>query len=176
MNKTSLMSLTAVVFSLVISLAATVHAAPPEAFKVVPIPKREHGYHNFKSMVIGSQQGLDAFLKSVAQGAAMGWNDGAGVTKALKQAKLDFNQQELVLLRHTEGSGSVQVKFEKPQLKKGTLICKINRKEPEIGTADMAYYCFAVAVTKKDVKSVELHVPGKKPVVIAIGEEQAEDK
>ena len=176
MNKTYWTSLTGVGILLVVLLAVTVHAAQPNAFEIVPIPPREHGYNNFKTMVIHSQKELDALLKSVAQGAAMGWNDGAGVTKALKQAKLNFNQQELVLLRHTEGSGSVQVKFERPQLKKGTLICKISRKEPEVGTADMAYYCFAVAVTKQEVKSVELHVPGKKPVTIAGGEEQANNK
>ncbi len=61
-------------------------------------------------------------------------------------------------LRHTGGSGSVRVAFDKPVLRNGVLPCPITREAPEVGTDDMAYYCFALAVWKSDVIAVELHV------------------
>jgi hypothetical protein len=37
----------------------------------------------------------------------------------------------------------------------------------------MAYYCFALAVSKSDVGKVELHVGGKKSIGLSIVEKQS---
>ncbi len=104
-----------------------------------------------------SQKDLDSFLTDKSR--QMGWNQRQAFEDALRNAKLDFSKEALVLLRHTEGSGSVKVAFETPVLKGRKLLCEIKGKPipPGYGgTADMAYYCFALAVSKAHVSEVEL--------------------
>lgn len=128
-----------------------------QSFRVIPIPAREHGYYTFESIVIRSQKDLDSFLTDRSRRG--GWNRKHAFEDALLNAKLDFSKEALVLLRHTEGSGSVKVAFETPVLRDRTLHCEINGKPipPGYGgTADMAYYCYAVAVSKAHVSKVEL--------------------
>jgi hypothetical protein len=127
-----------------------------QSLRIIPIPIREHGYSNFHSIVFTSQDDLDSFLTDTS--TQIGWNSRQAFEDALLSAKLDFSKEALVLLRHTEGSGSVQVTFETPVLKDSTLFCEIRGKPfpPGYGgTADMAYYGFAVAVSKSRVRQVE---------------------
>ena len=128
-----------------------------QSFRIIPILKRENGYGNFESMAFVSKDELNSFLKNTA--TQIGWNNRQEFEDALRNAKVDFTKEALVLLRHDEGSGSVQVTFEPPLLQDGRLICKIQGKRfpPGYGgTADMAYYCFAVVVSKAAVTEVEL--------------------
>ncbi len=128
-----------------------------QAFRTIPIQKRETGYSNFASIAFMSKDDLDSFLKNTS--TQLGWNNRQEFEDALRNAKLDFTKEALVLLRHTEGSGSVQVTFETPILQARKLLCEIRGKPipPGYGgTADMAYYCFAVAVSKSAVSQVEL--------------------
>jgi hypothetical protein len=130
-----------------------------QSFKIIPIPTRENGYSNFASIVIMSKADLDSFLTETSR--QIGWNNRQGFEDALLNAKLDFSKEALVLLRHTESSGSVQVTFETPILQGRNLVCEIRGKPipPGYGgTADMAYYCFAVAVSKSQISKVELQV------------------
>lgn len=76
-----------------------------------------------------------------------------------------------MLLRHTEGSGSVQINFRQPRVKEKRIICQIDRKEPEVGTGDMAYYCFAMAVVKADVPEVAMQISGSKPIIVSVRKE-----
>jgi hypothetical protein len=71
----------------------------------IPILKRENGYSHFESKVISSQNELDAFLAR----AVKRFNDPETFENAIRQSQVDFNNESLVLLRHTEGSGSVRV-------------------------------------------------------------------
>jgi hypothetical protein len=128
-----------------------------ESFRIIPIPKREHGYNNFTSIAITSHVDFDSFLRRTS--AQTGWNNRKEFADALREAKVDFTKEALVLLRHSESSGSVQVTFETPVLQEKTLICKIHGKAFRTGfggTADMAYYCFAVVVCTLAVNQVEL--------------------
>lgn len=126
-------------------------AAP---FRTININQREFGYSNFESMAITTSEDLNAFLEEMSQ---LGWNNRQQFVDALLNAKIDFNQEALVLLRHTEGSGSVGVSFETPVLQDKTLLCEIRGKFPGgMGTADMAYHCFALAVSKSLVDKVQL--------------------
>jgi len=123
-----------------------------QSFRIIPIPKRG-GYGNFGSIVLLSKHDMDSFLKKTSRHLGQEFED------ALRNAKLDFTEEALVLLRHTEGSGSVQVVFETPILQDRKLLCQIRGKPipPGYGgTADMADYCFAVAVYKSHVSQVEL--------------------
>ena len=167
MNKTCQIRSGMVACLVITVCASNIHGADAASFKSIPIPKKENGYSNFKSTVIRSQSELDTFLQR-GSGQDRGWNNRADFEKALAQVKLDFDRESLVLLRHTEGSGSVQVNFRQPRVKGRTLICQIDRKEPEVGTADMAYYCFALAVVKADVAAVEMQVSGRKPIILSI--------
>lgn len=128
-----------------------------QPFRTIPIPKRENGYSNFASIAFMSREAMDAFLADTS--TKIGWNNRQEFEEALLNAKVDFSKEALVLLRHTEGSGSVQVTFEKPELQDRKLICAIRGRPipPGYGgTADMAYYCFAVVVSKSEVSQVEL--------------------
>lgn len=128
-----------------------------EAFRIIPIPPREHGYNNFASIVFKSKKDLDSFLTDTS--TQIGWNNRKAFEDALLNAKVDFSKEALVLLRHTEGSGSVKVAFETPVLRDRNLLCVIRGRPipPGFGgTADMAYYCFAVAVSKAQINKVEL--------------------
>ena len=128
------------------------------SFRVIPIPAREHGYYTFKSIVIRSQKDLDSFLTD-NRSRRGGWKKKRAFEDALINAKLDFSKEALVLLRHTENSWSVHVAFETPVLRDRTLHCEINGKliPPGYGgTGDMAYYCYALAVSKAHVSKVEL--------------------
>jgi hypothetical protein len=128
-----------------------------QSFRIIPIPKREHGYSNFASVAIMSQNDMNSFLRGTSK--QMGWNNKQEFEDALRHAKLDFSEEALVLLRHTEGSGSVQVTFETPILQDRKLLCEIRGRPipPGYGgTTDMAYYCFAVVVSKSEVSQVEL--------------------
>ncbi|MDP2991557.1 MAG: hypothetical protein Q8O57_13435, partial [Kiritimatiellota bacterium] len=169
MNKTYLIRLGTVALLVVTVFASNIHGEEAASFKIVPIPKEEHGYSNFESTVITSQSELDTFLQKGSKRQDMGWNNRADFEKALAQAKLDFDRESLVFLRHTEGSGSVQVNFRQPRVKERKLICQIDRKDPEgAGTGDMAYYCFALAVVKADVEAVEMQASGRKPIILSI--------
>ena len=137
-----------------------------KTFRLIPIPKRAYGYGRMDSVVIRTKAELDGFLKGVPRQG--GWNNRKGFEDAIGKAKVDFGKEALVLLCHAETSGSVQVTFRKPTLRGRRLTCRIAREVPEIGTADMAYYCFALAVSKSDVSKVELQVAGRKSIEIEL--------
>ena len=151
------------------------------SFRVIPIPRRDHGYNNFASIAFKSKEELDSFLKDPS--LQIYWNNRQEFENALHDAKVDFTKEALVLLRHTEGSGSVQVTFQTPVLQDTKLLCEIRGKAipPGYGaTADMAFYCFAVAVSKSAVSQVELQaVSGGfserrlPPIVFTITEKKA---
>jgi hypothetical protein len=128
-----------------------------QSFRIIPIPKGDTGYSNFGSILLRSKNDMDSFLEKTS--TQMGWNNRQKFEDALRNAKVDFSKEALILLRHTEGSGSVQVVFEPPILKDRKLLCEIQGKPIPAGyggTADMAYYCFAVAVSKSQIRQVEL--------------------
>ena len=128
-----------------------------QSFRVIPIPTRENGYGNFESIVFMSKKDLDSFLTNTS--TQIGWNNRQGFLDALLNAKVDFSKEALVLLRHTEGSGSTKVTLEAPVLQGRTLVSEIEGKPfpPGYGgTDDIAYYCFAIAVSKAHVSQVEL--------------------
>ncbi len=176
MNKTCLLQLGMVALLVVFVSASNIRAEEAASLRIIPIPKEEHGYSNFESTVITSQSDMDTFLQKGSKGQDMGWNNRADFEKALAQAKLDFDRESLVLLRHTEGSGSVQINFRQPRFKEKNIICQIDRKEPEMGTTDMAYYCFALAVAKTDVTEVEMQISGRKPIILSLRKEKASNK
>lgn len=176
MKKTYLTQLGVAALLMVIFFAPNVHSKDATFFRIVPIPKEDHGYSNFESTVITSHGELDAFLQKDSKGQGMGWNNRLDFENALTKARLDFNQEALVLLRHTESSGSVQVNFRKPRLKGRKLICRIDRNDPKMGTTNMAYYCFALVVVKTDIKEVELNISGKKPIILSVRREQPSNK
>jgi hypothetical protein len=128
-----------------------------QPFRTIDILKRENGYGNFESVAFQSQKDLDSFLNKVAlQG---GWNRKGEFVNALRNANVDFSKEALVLLRHYEGSGSVNVEFKAPVLEGKKLVCEIEGipiPEGFGGTGDVAYYCMAVVVSKTHISQVEL--------------------
>lgn len=152
-----------------LSMHTRSQSADDAAVRAVAVPARENGYSNFETTIIASKTDLDQFLKKIAD--QPGWNDQAGFTKTITEAKLDFTKELLVLIRRDEGSGSVQVTFHKPVVEGKKVVCKIDRKVPEMGTADMAFYCHALAVAKDGPTEIELQIQGGQPVTIPLKKE-----
>ncbi|HYW69749.1 MAG TPA: hypothetical protein VE961_01865, partial [Pyrinomonadaceae bacterium] len=146
--------LSAVLLTLVFH-AGPLAAQERPAFRVIPIPQREDGYDNFESIAFNTKAEFESFLTGAAP--QIGRTHPQAFIAELKKADIDFTREALVLLRHTESSGSVQVTFETPTLADRKLICQIRGKPVNgIGTGDMAYYCFAVVVSRALVGEVEL--------------------
>lgn len=124
------------------------------SFRTINIPQREQGYDFFDSMAITSSEDFKAFIDEVSQHGY--WNNRKPFIDGLLNAQVDFNREALVLLRHTEGSGSARVSLETPVLQEKTLLCEIRGELRTAGTADMAYHCFALAVSKALVDKVQL--------------------
>ena len=151
---------------LLVGCAQGTEAEP--SVRTIPIAKREHGYSNFHTTAIASQAALDRFLETESKAEGMGWNNRVAFDRAIAAAGLNFEKEVLVLLRHTEGSGSVQVDFRPPTVESGKVICRIGRREPETGTADMAYYCFALAVPKSGITAVEIRASGREAIIMPL--------
>lgn len=155
-------------FAIGLYFGGRANADDEKYFKIIPIPSEEHGYSNFESIVIATQDELDAFLAKGSNEQGMGWNNRAGFENALNAGALDFKKQALVLLRHTEGSGSTEIHFLNPEIKAKRLVARVERKEFEVGVDVVAFYCFALNVPKSDVTEVQWRVPGQKPVILQI--------
>lgn len=124
-------------------------------FRMINVPKEEHGYHHFESEVIDSQEKFDSFVKQIE--AQEHWNDKDVFLKIISEAKVDFTKEALVLIRQTEGTGSTRVNFSGCRLNTEKLVCRIQRIPPSgAGLAVMAYYCFGLVVEKDKVKRVEV--------------------
>src|ERR1051325_266369 len=151
-----------------------------QPFRTIPLATREGGYSNFESVVVMTEADLESFLNETS--AQIGWNNRREFEASLRNAKLDFAVEALVLLRHDETSGSVQVTFETPVLRDRELLCVIRGKpfpRGNGGTTDMASYCFALAVSKSQINRVELQrIQGGfserrlAPIVLSINETQ----
>lgn len=138
------------------------------SIRTLPIPKEEHGYRNFSSTVISSPDELKAFLKTSLGTQGMEWSNRKDFEEGIIQAQLNFDKEALVVVRHTEGSSSTGINFRCPLVKGKRLLCQIERNEPEIGTPSMAYYCFALAVSKRRIAEIELKVPGKQAILLTL--------
>ncbi len=141
----------------------------PPAFRAIPVPREGSGYSRGKTTVIRSQDELDALLAKLPgwdwRGFPPGPDNEVGkkaLVDAIRVAEIDFAKEALVLQFHEEGSGSNQVSSLEPELDPATgkLTLRIRVKRPEVGTADMAYYCFAFAVSKAEVGTVRFEVVG----------------
>lgn len=110
---------------------------------------REHGYAQFPSKVITSQDGLDRFLNQVTNDD--NWNSKEEFLNQLDGIEIDFSSENILFYRMTEGSGSVQLSIQEPTLSpsENEILIEIKRDVPEIGTDDMAYYTLAYRVDKR---------------------------
>ena len=130
-----------------------------EPFRTINIRRGDNGYSYFGSMVITSSQDFKAFLDELSQ--QLFWTNRQEFVDALLNAKIDFNQEALVLLRHDDGFGGVNVPFETPVVQDKTLVCEIRGQEIRgAGFGIVAYHCFALAVSKSLVNKVQLNAPG----------------
>jgi len=124
------------------------------SFRIINIYQRESGYNYFDSMAITSAEDFKAFLEEVSR--QQYWSNKQGFIDALLQAKVDFNQEALVLLRH-DAAGAARVTLETPVLQDKTLLCEIRSELLGASAGDMPFHCFALAVSKSVVNKVQLN-------------------
>jgi hypothetical protein len=149
------------IFFLIVSSQA--FAQDVKGFRRIDIPEEEHGYQHFESLVIDSREQFDAFVKQIEMQSA--WNDREGFLKAIRDAKVNFARESLVLIRQTEGSASIKLELHTDELRDDKLVLRIQRLSPSgSGISVVAFYCFALAVDKDWVKQVEVWViPDSQP-------------
>ncbi len=149
---------------------SAIKAGPAEKasrpFRIIGIPKTGSSYSSFDSTVIYTKAEFDGLLEKT--GEQKGWSRYQEFADALAAAKIDFDKEALVLLRHTENSMSVRVELKPPELRAGILNCEIDQGRPTALPA-MELFCFALAVSKAEVKGVVLSVGGKEKSRLAIG-------
>lgn len=131
----------------------------------IHIQEREHGYSNFPTTVITSADSLNNFLNQLLPQSA--WNDKQPFLDSLTQAQIDFDSENLLLFRHTEGSGSNIVSVKEPYLEDEIIVIEIKRHIPSVGTCDMANYCFAYRI-KKEFKQIKFEIEKMDDVLIEI--------
>lgn len=145
-------ALASAIFAMLLALGGGTICMADGEFRQISMPARENGYSTFSSQAITTKPEFDKFIKSIE--AADSFNQKELFLSALKSSKIDFGKDSLVLLRSSEGSGSTKVSLNPPQLKDKQLFCKLERKVAQMGTADMAYYCFAFVVSKAAIKEL----------------------
>jgi hypothetical protein len=156
---------------IVIFLAASPalsESGKPVKLKRIPIPEKEHGYNQFKSTLFDSQEELATFLIKTTKQEH--WNNSGAFIHALKNSKVDFRSDCLLLVRSTVGSGSIGVSLADPRIVNDELICEIEWKLPKgLYTADMVYRCYALVVPKGIVKQIRIVSRGSRdPAVITM--------
>ena len=137
--------------------------------------EREHGYHNFETMVIDSDTAHDTFVTSLLPQSS--WGDKETFMSAMNTLQIDYTKENLLLYRHTEGSGSIVVTPQLPYMDGANVTIVIDRDVPGVGTADMAYYLYAYRVSKMVPQVVfsvdEQRIPVTNSAPIACTEEYA---
>lgn len=133
------------------SLFLSMDVVPITGVSRIDIPHRDGFYGKFNSVVLESQEEFD---KLVGRDKRNGLD---AFAEAIEEAKVDFTKESLVLVRHTKGSGSVQVRFRLSEAQDGTLEVKIFEHTPSpFMTADMAYYCYAFKVERGEKRRVKV--------------------
>jgi hypothetical protein len=107
---------------------------------------REHGYSNFETTVIKSEEELNSLINEFI--GQPNWNEKESILGEIREWDIDFDTSYVVFYRHTEGSGSIEVSVEEPILEGSIPTINILRDVPEEGTDDMAYYCYAFKVNR----------------------------
>ncbi|HEX6648176.1 MAG TPA: hypothetical protein VF075_01510 [Pyrinomonadaceae bacterium] len=141
-----------------VMLAVLFHPVAPKSeasFRIINIHPWEMGYNYFDSLAITSSEDFKAFVDEVSR--QQYWSDKQGFIDALLQAKVDFNREALVLLRHDSGGGAARVTLEPPALQDKTLLCEIRSEILGASVDDMPFHCFALAVSKSLVNKVQLN-------------------
>ena len=136
-----------------------------EDIKRIYITEREHGYYNFPTILIRSQDSLDSFINDLLPQSS--WNEKQPFLDSLYQANIDFDKELLLLLRHTETSGSNTVIVKDPNIEDNMAIIEIDRLVPDVGTDDMAYYCFAYIVSK-EIRKITFQIEKMDDIVIEL--------
>lgn len=131
----------------------------------IHIQEREYGYSNFPTTVIETSDSLNNFLNQLLPQSS--WNDKQPFLDSLTQAQIDFNSENLLLFRHTEGSGSNIVSVKEPYLEDEIIVIEIKRHIPSVGTCDMANYCFAYRV-KKEFRQIKFIIEKMDDVIINV--------
>lgn len=141
----------AIIFICAAGCRPGVHSAPSAgpAFRVIEFPSRRGDFAYRRSLVAYSS--TDAGLVVPSPG-------------------VDFTKEALVQVCRSEGSGSIGGAFLPLDLQGATLRCRLTRRGHTvgIGTGDMAYYCFAMAVDKSRVRKVRIEVDGDKSILLKV--------
>ena len=164
MNKSSKSFFTVLLFLVFFGCTSAVSSADKidaADMSQVNIPAREHGYSNLQNAVITSATELDSFIQFIEQQPA--WNKKSEFVNTLQSENIDFEDLNLILYFHTEGSGSIIVSLNKPVWEGENAVVNITRYVPDVGTADMAYYGYAFKLKKTIAK-----------IIFAIGDKRVE--
>lgn len=130
----------------------------------IKIPFREHGYSQYHTKIIASQEDLNRFANQVKSDP--NWNNKKEFLALFNEVEFDFDSKNILFYRITEPSGSNTLYVHKPILSpsKDEILIDIDRDVPNIGTSDMAYYALSYHINK-NIKSIVFN-DAKQEVII----------
>jgi len=112
----------------------------------IPVPVRQHGYKNFETEVLTTQEEFDNFITEVKKSKK--WEKKQNLIDSLTLSSIDFTKYNLLLYRITESSGSTVLSVDAPKGTHKNIVIIIGRDKPNVATTDMAYYTLAYRVAK----------------------------
>lgn len=118
----------------------------------ISVPFRENGYSNFKTQIIDTESKFRSFVNNVK--SQNNWNNKAEFLQTIEAINVDFENENLLIYRLTESSGSITLNVNAATVKNKEMTVKIDRNVPNAGgTADMAYYVLAYQLDKNIIKA-----------------------
>ncbi|MCF7810945.1 hypothetical protein K9N50_08140 [bacterium] len=150
-------------------------------FRTIKMPMHVLAYEGFESQVIFSNSELYTFFSKIYkysedtapppssliepsksnEGKSRLYQPNVELISILQSAKINFNNEALVLIQHSESSTCIKVKLDVTSKEPSTLICKVDSHATK-GLQNMMWadYCFAVVFNKRNITRVELEKPG----------------
>ena len=124
----------------------------------IDLPHLGKYYKHLYSQAINSRKEFDALLLQI-KGAELTQEDQTALLKALADARVDFDRESLVLIRHDEPEHDpARVTFTSTR-DGDALLCAIHRENPAANKVpNERVYCFALAVQKDKIKKVDVSV------------------
>jgi hypothetical protein len=147
----------------------------PSPLRRIGIPFRVSYYEDIQSQVVASKADLDGMLESIPQPPKhhrnernRSWRDLQTFRRLLLEHQIDFSREVIVLIQHTEGSGTPKVSLAHPLHDSNTrrLLLEVRSYNPGLGTRDLAAYCFAVVVPRHLADEVIITTTGNASVTV----------
>ena len=132
------------------------------------IPRMDSLYYDLDTLVIRSADEKAALLEDFRQRSYANMAD--RVIAAFNRLKIDFEHEQLILIRHDEGSGTVAAHPLDVRRTGSRLDVRIRRSIPEVRLAVLDCHCFGI-IAPREIDQLVLKPDLQPATTIALGEQ-----